>query len=321
MKKASPTNDLIFRKTFASKGNEDILAGLAKDFFLLEPKKITINNPYSIENYYEVIDGEKQITMRETIKDVSASFETEDFISELQVQARPNYPARALFYALSAYAANYGLNSGETIGPKGRKPNKYSALRNIYSLNFLGFEPYADDRPFRIYQFYDVEGARPHAPENVFVGYFEYRKMNNLPPPHKHWSDYINGLPLAPDAPDYIKKAVDYMDYVNLSEEERRVIDAAERWQADIDAWMSDSYYEGEKKGKEMGKEEGIKIGEIKGRKEGEIKGKEEGEKRKAIVIAAKCFQRGDSIEQVAEVVDLPIETLVKIQRGEIFDI
>jgi uncharacterized protein Yka (UPF0111/DUF47 family) len=79
------------------------------------------------------------------------------------------------------------------------------------------------------------------------------------------------------------------MNYINLNEEERRVIDAAERWEDDIDARLANSYYEGEK--------------------------------RKAIKTALRLLELGDSIEKVADVVELPIETIIKIQRGEIFDI
>jgi predicted transposase/invertase (TIGR01784 family) len=308
MKKISPTNDLIFRKTFASKGNEDILAGLAKDFFSLEPRKITINNPYSIESYYKIVADKKELSARETIKDISASFEMEDFICEMQVDKISDYHARALYYALSAYTANYGRENAMQSYPNG-KPNKYSSLRSVYALNFLGYNYYDDKNPYRIYQLYDAENKKPHEPKNIFIAYFEYRKVNNFLTPLKHWNDYINERPISPDAPDYIKKAVDLMNYINLSEEERRMIDAAERWEDEVDARIANSYYEGETKG--------VKIGREEGRKEG----REEGEKRKAIKTTLKLLEFGISIEKIAEAVDFPVETIIKIQRGEIFDI
>jgi predicted transposase YdaD len=83
------------------------------------------------------------------------------------------------------------------------------------------------------------------------------------------------------------------MDYINLSEEEKRMIDAAERRQADIDSMLVQSEKRVERRTK----------------------------KNEAIKTALKLLKLGLSIEQIAEVVELPIETILKIQRGEIFDI
>ena len=73
------------------------------------------------------------------------------------------------------------------------------------------------------------------------------------------------------------------------------------RWQDDIDASIVEAYIDG----KTIGKKLGEKIG-----------------RRKIIVkTALRLLANGDTIEEIAEFVELPVESVKKIQRGEIFDI
>ena len=62
------------------------------------------------------------------------------------------------------------------------------------------------------------------------IGYFELPKTSaGLTPNQQHWRDYFLTGEVKPEAPDYIKKASEIISYINLSEEERRVISALER--------------------------------------------------------------------------------------------
>lgn len=67
-------------------------------------------------------------------------------------------------------------------------------------------------------------------------------------------------------------------------------------------------------------REEGIQEGIQKGIHEGVAKGKEEGKQEgileKAVSVAKKLFPVGMSIEQVAEITNLPIEQLRQIQAA-----
>ena len=53
IKRVLPTNDLAFRKAFATSGNEDVLQGIIRDFFEIRPEieDITIANTYDIKAY------------------------------------------------------------------------------------------------------------------------------------------------------------------------------------------------------------------------------------------------------------------------------
>ncbi len=58
MKRIIPTSDLAMKKVLTTEGNEDILSGLINDFFDIsaKPEEISIENPYSIEAFKEIIN-------------------------------------------------------------------------------------------------------------------------------------------------------------------------------------------------------------------------------------------------------------------------
>ena len=86
MDRILPTGDLAIKKVLASEENKDVLAGLIEDFFDVVVEDLTIVDPYSIAAYREFDKGGEIALLRQTIKDVAATFRTADFISEAQVQ-------------------------------------------------------------------------------------------------------------------------------------------------------------------------------------------------------------------------------------------
>jgi hypothetical protein len=61
----------------------------------------------------------------------------------------------------------------------------------------------------------------------------------------RHWRDYFTAGEVSVDAPEYIKKACQVIEVENLSEEEKKVITLLEKAQADLDAQLSSSYFDG----------------------------------------------------------------------------
>ena len=92
-----PTGDLAIKKVLASEENKDILAGLIWDFFEVDAQNLNIISPYNIVAFREFVKGEDTAVMRQTIKDVAATFKTADFVSEAQVLSKMSdntcYPA------------------------------------------------------------------------------------------------------------------------------------------------------------------------------------------------------------------------------------
>ena len=86
MKYVNPTNDLAFKKVLGNNENIHILEGFIRDFFLIDPKGLTVENPYSIKAYKESIKDEETFRMRFTISDISAVMDFSDYTSELQIR-------------------------------------------------------------------------------------------------------------------------------------------------------------------------------------------------------------------------------------------
>jgi len=76
----------------------------------------------------------------------------------------------------------------------------------------------------------------------------------------QYWRDYFTTGVVPPEAPDYIKKASNIIEYANLSEEEKNVSAILEKARADYDAGFSSAYHDGLEKGKEEGLDISTKI-------------------------------------------------------------
>ena len=87
MTKISPIGDLAFKKALASEDSKDVLSGFISDFLdiTVAPEAITLENPYNIEVYKQLLKGEETSALRHTESDIAASLKFADFVSELQV--------------------------------------------------------------------------------------------------------------------------------------------------------------------------------------------------------------------------------------------
>ena len=235
MERILPTSDLGFKKVLASEENKDILAGLIKDFFEIKAEDIVIEKPYSIAVCKELIENEEVSKLRQTLKDVAASFKSADFVSEVQIRKTLFYEERALYYPFERFVQNYSKIGTIKIGLDG-KPLRYSSLRPIYALNILGYTLFEeDDDTLRIFELYDPKRNKRFK-RLLRVGFFELGKTNIETVNQKHWRHYFNTGEASSEAPEYIKKASKIIEYVNLSEEERNVMTAIERLEANDQA-------------------------------------------------------------------------------------
>ena len=303
MKKIKPTSDLAFKKTFASEENKDILSGLIKDFFDIVPENLEIANPYSIDICKKFNEGGEDINeLRHTLCDITASFKTADFVSELQIKKTRHFSERSLYYPLKRFCDNYNVAGKMKIGTDG-KLNRYSSLRPVYALNILDYNHFdEDDDSLRIFELYDPVRNKRFSKELLKIGYFELTKATIETDNQKHWYDFFTSKEISQDAPDYIKKANEVIDFTNLGEEERKVAEALEKAQATIQDELDYSYYEGKTEGKAEGRAEG--------RAEGKAEGLLEG-----LLNAAKfMLQKGDKPEDVASGLNLSLEQICKLQ-------
>ena len=155
-RKIPPTSDLAVKKVLTTEGNQDILAGLIKDFFDVEAEDIIIEKPYTIAICKEFIANREYSKLRETLKDVAATFKAADFVAEIQIKPDQFFDLRSLYYPFERFCQNYYKFDEMEFGSDGKVIN-YSSLRPIFDLNILGYKHYNDSEPLRILELYDPE--------------------------------------------------------------------------------------------------------------------------------------------------------------------
>ena len=156
-KKVLTTNDLVFKKVFASPQNSHILIGFINDILELEVEEATVEDTYNIQSFY---DEKGENDLRYTQVDVLARLKDGSLVGvEMQVYKEILYRERALYYTCQNYADNYGKHE-LLLADEGyrRHEMKYSALRPVYTICILLRKEFAeDDRPIRRFGLCDLE--------------------------------------------------------------------------------------------------------------------------------------------------------------------
>ena len=269
----SATGDLAFKKVFGTVGNEEIIAGLANDFFGISPDNVRISNPYNIIECWRIYkeSGGNYTVLKHVLNDVAADLVNGDFMVECQVRKQYEYEGRALFYPFKRFCDNYD-----------RFGNKYRDLKSVFALNILKESFYHDELAVRIFRFFDDYAMIPMSKEYVTVGVFELMKREGARNRNQEfWRAYFLGEKLPESAPEYIKKAERVIEMTNLCEEERYMLALEEKYRADqfeerltaveegLEQGLKQGLEQGVKQGLEQGLEQGVKLGLEQGRKEG----------------------------------------------------
>lgn len=293
MRRVDPTNDLLFKKSLASKGNEDVLRGLISDFFGFEPEQVILENPYSIEDFKEILNGEETTVLRETRSDIRASLITASFTAEMQVKATKFFDERALYYACYAYCEAFNKQEEPSI-----QKDRYVSIKPVYAMNILKYVKFSDDRAFRVYGMLDKETYSEMPGAFLNTGFLELSKAGGLTERQRYWIEFFNTGEAPEGAPEYIKKAARTVSYVNMSKEEQTMYDMAEKARFIREAEMSYAISEG--------------------RAEGRAEGRVEGEAKEAMRAATELYLKTRDAGLVRSVFPgLPRETLDKIVESQ----
>ncbi|AXY26175.1 hypothetical protein CL176_09280 [Suicoccus acidiformans] len=310
-----PTNDFLFKKTFSASGQEALAKALIESILGREFLDVQLANPYTIEAYKA--KGKPETTEVDFLaQDIEGRYVT----IEMQVHREPYFLERIHYYAGGVYRKNYGREK-EQIVPH----NRYSSLRQVYSINILDFDLFArdDKEGIRTFVYRDLENAevlsdiQPYnGIELTFVSLRNYNISEDER--FKHWWSFFRLKPPAEDAPDIVLQAYAEVDEANLTEEERKMADLVQRYQHDFEAAVGTAMYEGEKIGEEKGLKKGLKKGLEKGIKQG-IK---QGERNKVHEIVSTMFKNGVSIEVIAQYTNMTVAEVEKaLQVSEFKDL
>ena len=223
-----PTNDLAFRKLFASPQNKDILIGIINDFFGLDIVDVQIANPYNFEEFNKQID--KKGLYVTTVDVVCTVADGTKYFIELQFLSVEYFIERTVYYTFEQYCANYGIKQLMK-----NQDIKYSSLSPTYSINILGYKHFKDNAAIHKFCLYDIENEMKLTDNDlILVGFLELPKSDTSVDPNiKYWQEFFNTGKANDNAPDYIKKAGAEIELTNFSKEERDMISRAEKTEQD----------------------------------------------------------------------------------------
>lgn len=267
MKKVPPTNDLMFKKLFGSDENKPLLQGLIHDVWDLDVavEDIVIVHAYSIKAYEKAVvekerspdlSFDREIKLHETLRDITVVCPQADLLTEFQVRNDDFFDWRILYYAFQRFCDNYNAPGRMRLDSGGR-PNRFSSLRSVKVLSILGHTHFGDDSDaFRVFDLHDLAHGASYPGGPLTVAAFELRKPR-VDGMLRYWREFFTGMPLGPGAPSYIVEAEAKLDYWNLSQEERAVIDLLERAEARRETEDYTIWREGRDEGRREGRDEG----------------------------------------------------------------
>ena len=298
--------DYVFKRVFAYKGNEDVLADFLESILNVKIEKLEVKNPEMMKNSREEKLGvlDIKVETKENIIDLEMQLEDEENIEERE--------------------ATY---MGKLLSEQLEVGDEYKKLKKSVVIFITNFNKYETNTYHNVAK---MRFEKINKDEYVDMGYKEEEQIGNkyiefhvieLPKFIKknpgvekrleQWLWLIVGrkekVEMAVKENKNVKKADKVLERISKDPKER------ERYEAILKAefnqkisnqkFMDKGIIEGEARGKIIGREEGMK------------EGKKEGKKQNQIEIAKKLLQRNMSIEDIKEITSLTEEEISKLKQ------
>ena len=302
------TNDYIFKKIFAKKGNENILKDLLNSILQISIKSIEVMSDTNLERELE--------SNKLGILDIKAKVDEDTIVNiEIQIINRYNMIERTLFYWSGLY---YNvLQKGED----------YKEIKKVIAINILDYNefeegPYHEIAKLRREYLYKILTDKI---EIHFIQIPKFKKQRkDMKTKLDMWMDFISQIDEkevknAMSKSKEIKKAQEEYEYLTGDEAERRIAFLREKAIRDensiFDAGKDIGFKSGEKHGIKKGRKEGIEIGKDIGREEGKEEGIEIGKKQNQKETVKTMTKEKMPIETIMKVTKLSREEIEKIQK------
>ena len=303
------TNDYIFKKIFAKKGNESILKDLLNSILQIKIKSIEVIADTNLERQLE--------SNKLGILDLKAKVDEDTIVNiEIQIINRYNMIERTLFYWSGLY---YNvLQKGED----------YKEIKKVIAINILDYNEF-DEGPYHEIAKLRREYLYKILTDKIEIHFIQIPKFKKQRKDMKTkldmWMDFISQIDEkevknAMSKNKEIKKAQEEYEYLTGDEEERRIAFLREKAIRDENSIFDAGKDIGRREGKEEGKEEGIEIGKEQGieigKEQGIEIGKEQGieiGKEQGIEIGKE--QTKKEIVKTMTKENMPIETIMKATK------
>ena len=301
----SPRVDIAFKKIFGVEENKDLLMSLINSIVSEEDQvcEITLLNPYNPKNF-------KQDKL--SILDIKAKGrDGKRFNIEIQISDEADYDKRALYYWAKLYTEQLKI------------AEDYSTLAKAIGIHILNFTSIPSiDKYHNVFHITEKESGVLYF-KDLELHTIELKKFTNNS--DEELSDIIakvkNSLDMwvafltrhdllkVDNLPqvfnDSVKKAINVLDVMNFSEEEREAYEEHLKWLR-IEANTL-------KKAEAKGKAEGIAEGIEKGKAEGLAEGLAEGEMKSKLEIARNLLTEGMDIKLISKITGLAEDKIKKL--------
>ena len=306
------TNDYIFKKIFAKKGNESILKDLLNSILQIKIKSIEVIADANLERQLE--------SNKLGILDLKAKVDEETIVNiEIQIINRYNMIERTLFYWSGLY---YNVL---------QKGVDYKEIKKVIAINILDYNefeegPYHEIARLRREYLYKILTDKI---EIHFIQIPKFKKQRkDMKTKLDMWMDFISQIDEkevknAMSKNKEIKKAQEEYEYLTGDEEERRIAFLREKAIRDensiFDAGKDIGFKRGEEHGIKKGKKEGIEIGREQGieigKEQGIEIGKEQGIEQNKKEIANSMLKEKMPIETIMKITKLSREEIEKLEK------
>jgi predicted transposase/invertase (TIGR01784 family) len=301
MSKVSPRVDIAFKKIFGVEENKDLLISLINSIVSIEDKvlDVTLLNPYNPKNFKKD---------KLSILDIKAEgVDGKRFNIEIQISDEADYDKRALYYLAKLYTEQLKV------------AEDYSTLSKAIGIHILNFtsipkvkeyhnvfhiaEKTSGFSYFKDLELHTIELKKFSSNSNEKLSDLILKVRSSL----DMWLAFLtrHDLLKVDSLPEnlndaYLKKAINLLEVMNFSEEEREAYEDHLKWLR-IEA---NSLKKAEEKGKAEGKAEGL----IEGEEIGLIKGK--------IEVAIALLSKGFDPKLISETTNLSLQQINELKKN-----
>ena len=228
-----PTNDLNFKRLFASPEFIKISKGFLQDLADYDPlgvlqiSSVSIETPYNFQEVHNLKDDQKGKIYLSTEVDYACRDQNGfRFMLEMQKRDQKYLEKRIAYNTGQKYAQYYARTDKEY-------PSKYSSLQPVIPIIILVANHFKDDIPIRFLRPYDERHGVYR--NNLNLGLEIYVEINKdismLPKSLKLWMDYLRTGRTLEEAPCYLQEAAEVTKRDALSKEERDLADIIEKYE------------------------------------------------------------------------------------------
>ena len=288
MSKLRVKSDIVFKRIFAHKGNEEFLIQFLSALLKVNITSIDIMHDIHLEKDIE----EDKLG----ILDVRAIIDKKEIVNiEIQIKDLKNIVQRSTFYASK-------IVSNQLVQAEQYQNIKPVIAICILDYEFLPYEDYINDTKTVLSNHRDYE-INPYV-KYIYIELPKFRKsVKKYDDIISQWLTFIDGvnsrgLEEAMEKNEKVRKAQEELEYLEGDEAFKRKVELKEKYEKDMNSAIH------------YGREEGMK----KGLQEGLQKGLQEGKTSEKKDIAKKMLEIGMNVEQIMKITDLPKEEIEKLK-------